>query len=252
MTISLTTWPRRADGAIGLTISGTGTVTSIVRADRNGTRDVRGIPYLLPRPAPFALFDAEPALAGPVVYRVTTAEGTKEVWATFDLPGEVMPPIFSLPSVPSWTMSVEAVLEYSSRRESSSTVHDIDGRSDPVVIFGRLGTRRGKLSALCPDFDAARELVALLDRGQVVLYRQAEYNGLDLYFTVQSVETARSEDFHGQWLVNVEYIEVTPPRGAVLAPTWSFADLKAAGGTFARVATEYEDFVQLRVKDKKR
>jgi hypothetical protein len=252
VSISVSTFLVRANGSVRIIITGTDTVTSIVRADRNGTRPVRGRVALLPRAAPFDVFDFEAGIAGPLNYRITTSTGTVvETWATFDLPGAPAPlPIFTLPSVPEYCVTAEMVTGITAPRESSTTLHEIIGRPDPVAALGGLRSRRGRLSVWCADYASARELESLLERGQVVHYRQGEHSGLDMYFLVKALEPVYGEDSE-EWIMNIDYAQVSAPAGDVLTdPTWTFAALAAAGGTFANVAAEYDNFSQLTVGEK--
>ncbi|MDQ5821195.1 MAG: hypothetical protein M3540_07135, partial [Actinomycetota bacterium] len=86
MTTTITTTVARSAGRVRLEITNTATITSIIRADINGTRPVRTVAGYLPRTAGTnaVIYDYEPALSGDITYRVTTSEGTVEAWTTLE------------------------------------------------------------------------------------------------------------------------------------------------------------------------
>jgi hypothetical protein len=222
-----------------LSIDSTDPVLTITRSDPNGTRPVRTRAGTLPKAGTFTITDYEPAITGQIQYRITTATAEASAWAT--LGG--MLPRFVMPSIPLFSVEVDNVYAYSATRESRATVHDVVGRRDPIIVQGKLGTRRGSMGIYCEDHGAAMRLTAMFERGQTVLYRQSEHQGMDMYFIPLTVSPSPAS---GRWELTVSYVEMDYPAGDVQSdPDWTFAKLAATGGTFAAVATGYRTFVDL-------
>jgi len=231
--------PDLSAGTVRLTVAASGSVLSVTRSDPNGTRPVRLIGGYLPKTGTFSFTDYEPALTGQVQYRVKTSTEEAAAWTT--LGGQL--PRFVMPSIPLFSVEVETVYAYSGPRSSRATVHEVVGRRDPIIVQGKLGTRRGSLGILCPDHDAVMRLVAMFERGQTVLYRQSEHPGLDMYFIPVEVSPAPSGK---SWELSVSYVEMDYPAGDVQSdPDWTFSKLAATGGTFDAVAANYRTFVDL-------
>lgn len=230
---------------VKLTIESTATIVSITRADANGTRPVRLPAATLPAPGgTLVVKDYEAALSGPVKYTARTADAEGFTWSALDL----TLPRFVMPSLPLFTVEVDTVFDYAATRESRATVHYVVGRTDPIVIQARMGTRTGSLGILCPDHGAVVRLLAMLSRGQTVLYRQAEHQGVDMYFIPLS---AALKPGGRSWEVDVSYVEVGFPSAPVQSdPSWTFAKLASTGGTFAQVATDYQDYIDLTLNRK--
>lgn len=244
MSLTVTIDLARSNGSVRLNIDSTAAVTSVVRADANGTRPVRTRAGLLPRTGVFAVYDFEPSISGALNYRVTSSEGTVEVWTSLAT-GDGMNPIFTLPSVPEYFVSVELVTDYSAARESRSTIHEVIGRDDPMIALGNLRTRRGTLEIWSAEYQQARNLETLVERGQIAQYRQSEHPGMDMYLAVTSLDTAPDED---KWKTSLGYAEVNWPLGDVISdPAWTFTALAAGHPSFTAVAQEYDNFHQLTI-----
>jgi len=232
-------------GTVKLTITPTsGNVNTVTRADVNGTRAVRLPAGTLPYAGTLTVTDYEPALAGPVHYRVTTSAGPASVWVTLGATA----PRFVLPQLPLPSVEVSTVFEYEAARASTATVHEVLGRVGPIITQAKLGSRRGSLSILCEDHRTVLNLDVLFGRGQTVFYRQAENPGQDMYFYAMAVSWAPTET--GQWELSLDYVEVDYPAGPILLdPAWTFAALADTGGSFAATAQGYESFAALRLRE---
>lgn len=231
--------PDAATGTVRLTIAASGSVVTVTRSDANGTRPVRLIAGKLPRTGTFDLTDYEPSLTGQVQYRAKTSTEEAAAWTTL---GSQLPR-FVMPSIPLFSVEVDNVYAYAAARESRATVHEVVGRRDPIIVQGKLGTRRGSLGIYCPDHDSVMRLLAMFERGQTVMYRQSEHAGMDMYFIPVNASPAPSGK---SWELSVSYVEMDYPAGDVQSdPDWTFTKLAATGGTFDAVAADYRTFVDL-------
>lgn len=240
---TLTATPVPGTGAVRLTIdAGTDTVRSILRADANGTRPVRVQPAALPRSGTFTLTDWEPALAGPVMYRLSTdAKAGGSVF--LDAVGGVLPR-FLAPAQPVYSLEVGTVHHYEADRAGRSTVHPGINRTAPLVVLGALEPRTGTLAAAFDTYTEARELETLFEAGQTMMYRQAENPGQDMYFIASSV---RSVPEDGAWTVEIAYVEVAFPSSPLPSSSWSFGALAATGTSFDAVVGAFRSFRALAV-----
>lgn len=244
LTLSATAQPSTA--SVLLEVSATGTVTEIMRADANGTAPVRVLAGQLPDTGTIIATDYEAALTGLITYTVTDGTTTATDSATLDLG---VPWLF-VPVVPNYSAQVEMVTGYTAERASTSSVHVVINRPDPVVTVGRLGYRRGTLSVWCADYAAVREVLSVYERGQVVMLRQPTFPGLDLYHVATGVtaEPYPDETATRRWTVSVEFVEVARPTAPLAGSLgWSFADVTSGWSTFAALVSEFEDFDALTV-----
>lgn len=234
-------------GKITLRITGAGKVTSITRADDNGTRPVRLAAGALPTAGAVTVVDHEPALSGMIQYRVTRDNGLESAWATLARPGLALYPRFILPANPMYAVTVETVTDYSAGRTSSATTHEIIGRPDPVMSLGQLRPRTGTLEVFTRTYQEARNLESLFERGQVALYRQAENPGQDMYLVGTQLATKPAEDAVA-WLTTITYQELLFPVGPILTrPDWTFEALAAEYPSFEDVAVKFASFHQLTI-----
>lgn len=235
---TITAAPDTDAGTITLTIAHTAPVTTLYRADGNGTHPVRLPPGTLPTGATGTLTvtDHEAALTGYIEYRTDT----EQTAATLD--GAVLPR-FVLPSTPVYAVQVETVTNYTANRTSTSTVHEVINRPDPLLKLGRLRPRTGTLEVISATYAGTRDLEAVFERGAIVLYRQIEHQGADMYFHAEAIDTMPAS---GKWRTAISYREVTWPDGDIQTPAgWTFTGLAATGGTFNDVARDYRSFVDL-------
>lgn len=234
-------------GKVTIRITGTGTVTSITRADDNGTRPVRLAAGQLPAAGALTVTDHEPALSGLIQYRVTRSTGLESAWSTLARPGLALYPRFILPANPLYSVEVETVTDYSAGRTSSATTHEIIGRPDPVLSLGQLRPRSGSLEVFTRTYQEARNVEALFERGQVAMYRQAENPGQDMYLVGTGLDTKPAEDAVA-WLTTISYQEILFPSGPILTrPNWTFDALAAEYPSFEDVAQKFANFHQLTI-----
>lgn len=239
---TITARPAASTASVHLTIdAGADTVQRILRADANGTRPVRVQPNALPRSGTFTLTDWEPALAGPVMYRLTTSAAS-QASALVASVGSLLPR-FLVPTLPRYALEVETVHEYDSARSSRTTTHPGINRTTPLVVLGGMGARTGKLASVFQTYQEAAALASVLSAGQVVMYRQTEHVGQDMYFSPEDLEIAPEEG--NAWAMTVSYTEVPAPVGDLLASDWTFSKLAATGGTFDLVAESYDTLLAL-------
>lgn len=243
---TLTAVPNYDTGTMTVTIVKTEAITSLIRADSNGTRKVRTMAGVFPSAGTsgtLTITDHEAALTGPVSYRAGTAA---PVYTSFAKP---LPPRLTLPVQPSVAVWVNNLHAYDAARETSGTVHDIIGRDFPIVVRGSLRSRRGKLEAIAETLAEARLIDALLDRGQTVHLRESDNPGMDMYFYATRSSVEPVED---KWRVSAEYVETGWPADDRLAyGSWTFTTLAAvAGATFTTTAQDYESFTALAVGEK--
>jgi len=237
MTVTITAAPSTVTGAAYLEITTTNPVVALTRTDKNGTRPVRLEAGALPFTGTATFRDYEPALSGPVLYRASTDYGTAETSTTLAGQG----PRFTVPASPLLSVGAATVYDYAANRKTRSTVHEVIGRADPIIVRARMGTRTGTLSIVCADHADLMDLEAVFALGATVMFRQAEHAGLDMYF--HATETAAVPNT-GKWELTVSYVELTYPAGPVLG-AWTFADLAATGATFAEIAAAYPSFTAL-------
>jgi len=236
---TITATPDPATGQITVTIAKTEAITSLIRADVNGTRPVRAPAGVFPSAGTsgtITIVDHEAAFNGSVVYRAGTAAPR---WTGFTGPQQ---PRFTLPFTPEITLAVDAVDTYSAGRESASTVHEILGREDdPIVVAAGMRSKRGTLEIILDSYAQAAELENLLSLGKPIMYRQSENPGQDLYFHASNISIA-SDVPH--WKVSASFVGIRPPVGDRAAfGTWTFTTLAALpSGTFGTVAAGYDSF----------
>ncbi len=241
---TLTLTPDMRTGSVLLSIDDATGVEAIVRADINGTRPVRLERATLPAAGKLAVTDWEPALSGLIQYRISGPLVDESAWTA--LPGAELPR-FVLPSIPQFAVIAQTVTEYSAARESRATFHKVIGRAAPLVAEGELEPRTGTLACLFDTYAQAKDLEALLERGQTAMYRQQEHPGLDMYFHTTRTNVTPDPETE-TWTLAVDYIEVDPPAGAVLsASSWTFDALAKKHKTFGEVTTSYASFHDLTI-----
>jgi hypothetical protein len=230
----MTATPHPEAGYISLRFDDASGMTGILRADVNGNRLVRLHSTELPASGVLTVLDWEAALSGPVYYRLYSAIG--EVWTSLD----AVEPRFILPHRPYVSSVPDMITNYSASRASTATFHKVIDRPDPVVLEGALGLRRGSLEAWFPDYMGARDLEDLLNTGNVVMFRQAEHPGQDMYFRAENTSISPDED---GWKLALDYLESPFPTGYVLpSKSWSFNRLAIDEPNFAAVRDGYASF----------
>lgn len=143
---------------------------------------------------------------------------------------------------PNLSMRLEAILEYSSSRETGSTVHNIINRADPVVVFGEHKLRKGSMEIFANSYADLLEIEAIVGTGQTLLLRQTENAGMDMYFygvrTEQMVLFRPSDP--SKWSLLVEFVETAYPYDYLLGTYgWTIADALARNATILEELTEF-------------
>lgn len=238
---TITATPDPENGTVTIRITRTETITSLIRADVNGTRAVRVPAGAFPAgtSGTITIIDHEAAFHGVISYRAGTAD---PAWTAFP---EDMPPRFTLPMFPTLSRSVELVDTFSTSRETGATVHEILGRSDPIIVTTAMKSRRGSFSVICESYDQAVDVEALLGLGKTVMYRQSENQGQDFYFHALSAAIdAEGEDV---WKISVNFVALRVPADNLPPATeWTFSTLAALpGASFGTIPGDYESFATL-------
>jgi hypothetical protein len=225
--------------AVTLTLTPTGTIDSITRSDANGNAAVRVPAGTFPRSTPVTLTDWEAALGTNVTYTVTGAA------ASLTLPSQS--PWLVAPLRPSYSQAVEMVTDYGAARASLGTVHQVVDRPDPLVALGRLATRSGSLGVWIPTHEAGRSIESMIDLSGVVLYKQHQHAGMDMYFTVTGTDLTPDQD--EGWKLSIGYQEITRPTSPINANAWTFGNVSTSFASFANVTSNYADFEGLSLND---
>lgn len=226
-------------------------LVALTRTDVNGSRPVRLLDGQdLDGTGALTITDYEPALTGTVGYAVTILDGAtrEDATATVTFEGTAMLPRLAPAVRPDLGVTLSMVRTYEASRASTTTVHDVIGRRDPLVSLGVQGARRGVMGLFCPTYADALDVEAALGAGEVVLLRQQTYPGMDLYLTATSslVRPSDEETTIRRWEVTVEFVETAAPLGALYgALGWDYAASLARNATFADSLAEFATFGDL-------
>lgn len=238
---TITATPNPLDGTVKVSIAKTEVITSLIRADANGTRPVRVPAGSFPTTdaaTTITFTDYEAALTGPISYRAGTAT---PAWTAFA--GRMLPRL-SLPVQPYLSAWVENVHGYEASRESAATVHYALGRKFPIIVEDVMHSRQGSLTMVVPTHADATVLEMILAKGRTIQLRQAEHAGLDMYFHATNYKAEPEENV---WKVSADYVEVDVPDDDLpAAGSWTFATLAALpGADFTTVAQDFDSFAAL-------
>lgn len=239
--VTLTAVANPEMGTVSLKLDSTAGVAGILRSDVNGLHPVRLRSGELAGDGGRTVIDYEPALAGPVLYRLTGTAAVTGVQEWADLGGAGLPR-FHLPSIPQFTVPAQAVTAYEYERTSRAVFHQVINRADPLVAQARMGTRVGTLTARFDAYDAARAVANVLERGQTLMFRQVENPGQDMYFHSSRFRVlALPED--DAWEVQISFTEIENPPGNVLTRGgWTFDLLARWVKNFDALGTDYLSF----------
>ncbi|WP_457950425.1 hypothetical protein ACTAQI_07535 [Pseudarthrobacter sp. alpha12b] len=246
---TFTATPDNSTGAVVLEITQNASVQSITRSNSNGFSSVRISSGQLPSPSggKTIVTDYE-AAHGLNVYTVTTTAETLSQSATLTIDK----PWLLVPIAPNYSEQAESIVNYSAGRETNSTVHNIIGRSDPLVVIGKLGSRTGILEIWTTSLEDASRLVRVFDRGEAVLLKQA-VSGMDMYFAANSLDVdpyAVSGPENTRYKLTVSYTEVSRPYGNLAgALGWTFDALASQYPSFDAVTAAYATFDDLTIGD---
>ena len=235
-------------GALRLTLAMDFEVRAITRTDANGTAPVRLRDDVLPSTvSPLIIEDYESA-AGPVTYTITGDAGSHTMQATMVLDS----PWLSVPIMQTYSQRVETVLEYGAELAGRASVIEFPGRRDVVAVLRKMALRRGTMQLWAGDYAGASSIRGVLSRGEIVMLRQPDHSGMDMYFITENatIDTLTTDAGESVWAVSVTYIEVLRPDGFLAsAPGWDFAQLAAAYQDFQAVATMFSDFQSLALNE---
>lgn len=240
----MTTLSATADithGAIALDLNRTQVVARITRTDVNGTADVRTMPYQLDGTGRVVMVDYE-ATHGENTYKALSSAGTVLATASAEL--TITMPWLSVPVLPELSAKVEQVSDYSASRTSTTVVHQVIGRTDPVVNIGKLNLRQGILEIWTPNLASARILESVVGSGEILMLKQA-VTGLDMYFTAIDTESApySPEGEATRYRFTIRYVEVARPEASLKGGRgWTFNELAtSAFSTFDQLKAGYVD-----------
>lgn len=217
----------------------------IVRVDANGVGTVRLRSGQEPIAGVLTVEDFEVALAGPVRYDVI--DGTGAITSAATELTAVTGSTLHLPVLPEHRVQLESVLDYNAARGTLTSRHDIVGRPDPVTILGLLRLREGSLRVWCSDYATAMGAVSITNRGEVIMLRQPDYPGMDMYFVTTRTQVApeASSSTVRRWTVTLEFTEVAAPTGPLLGNAgWSYTNVTDLG-TYAAVRDAFGDYTEL-------
>lgn len=215
------------------------TTYRLMRTDANGVRAVRLMDGQTVVDGSLVVEDAEAALTGAITYTLTSSTGAY-LSASTTLAGvqgyRLVPAPF-----PQFSSTLDMVTGYDASRPTSTVVHEVIGRTDPVARITPLKTRRGSLTIWCSQYASMQTALDVYRRGEIVFLRQPDYPGLDMYHVALGVRETGYDEQHKRWQLTVDFVETAPPTGPLLgAAGWTWDDLAAAFPTWSQVQSYFE------------
>lgn len=219
----------------------TATLVALTRADVNGTRPVRLYAAQGLSGGTLVISDYEAALTGLVTYTgITSTSGVQESASASVSDVGTDATVLAPANLPQYLTPVPLITGVEGSRTAQTTVHDVVGRPDPLVVLGPLGTRRGMLDIFVDEYVTGLALLSVYERGEVVLLRQPDVPGLDMYHVAMRASLGRDQT---RWKLAVEYVEVNAPTGPLLgALGWTFDQASASYPTFAAARAAFPAF----------
>lgn len=243
MSVTLTATADAGLGRVVLEWTATADVIALSRTDANGTRPVRTVDGVLPADSG-VVEDYEVALLGDVTYVAeTAAEADSDTVAMTGVDTWL-----SVPTAPANAVILDLVTGLESEQESMGTVHEVIGRADPLPVLGGLRARQGEIGLWCQDWAAAAAVARLHGHSAVMLLRQPDYAGLDLWYVPTSVRVQPSDDLTAvrRWVVSVGYREVLPQTGPLVGTLGrTYGDLVADHATYLAAAQTYDTYADV-------
>ncbi|QOP64222.1 minor tail protein [Arthrobacter phage Yavru] len=197
------------------------------------------------------IFTDYEAGSGPVSYDLVNNAGEL---VTLDVAGFVLDaPWLFTPLIPGYSRKAVSVTGIDTEFEDMSTIHSgLLGRSDPIVVLRPLGLRSGTMEIYAGTYADALEILSPLQRATVMMLRQPEHAGLDMYFApaggspkIVSLVTNAGATV---WGVQVPYIEVKRPEGPIAgALGWTYADLAAAVPRYSDLRRTFATYADMRL-----
>ena len=246
--LALTAQPDTASIALAITGAPAGPVV-ITRTDANGTNPVRLRTGQTTSGGALAVVDYEPALTGVVSYDVVDSANARTV-ATETLEGTGVGPRLHAVQLPGLSHSPTLVTGYSAARPNPSTVLRVVNRVDPVVILAPAQTREGTLELFALDYAAALEAQAVAAASSLLMFRQADFPGMDMWLIPSTAQVDPLEETVAgwRWRVSLPYVETKPSSLPLLGSAgWTFDALRAGYATFAAVRSAFVDLNDLAV-----
>lgn len=249
---TMTLTPRPDLAAVIVNIDTDGQVlTAISRSDANGGGTVRVSAGVLPTSNPPVIIDYEPAITGTLMYTAFFESAPPVTVFLGPLGGDktwLMPPL-----QPGQSISPTLITGYAAARRSGNTFHDVIDRPDPAVTLAPLRTRTGTLDVFCLSYTEAAAVVELHRSAGVLLLRQPDYPGLDMYYAVAGdvyLTPAQLQD-PIRWRVQIDYREVASPAGnEVMGTGWTFDDVLVEFDTLAQIPGTFATFDALATEDR--
>lgn len=242
-TLVLTPVPDFGGVRVSIDAAPAGPVT-IMRTDSNGVNEVRLLAGQEPIGGTLIVMDYEAALYGSLTYKVIDASSA-EIIAVTSLAGLVTEPIVSVPVLPQKQARVKALIGYGHSRDSNAVVHNPLSRTEPIVIGGTLRCRTGSVDIFVDSFADGRAVETVLAGGETALIRQADHDGMDMYFMPLStrLDVLSAQNDNVDWRLTVEFAESGTPDGSLHgAFGWTFADLLEQYATCSDVDAGFVDF----------
>lgn len=148
-------------------------------------------------------------------------------------------PVISAAALPQYRAMVTAVTDYDASQEYGGTVHWVVDRPDPLVITSPMRYREGSFVVRCTTFDEAEVVVDVASTGNVMMLRQNDHPGMDMYFVSRRARKSPITDGTRDWEVSFDYTQVKVPSGDLKgAAVWNF-DAVEAIGTFTDVKNQF-------------
>lgn len=199
---------------------------------------------------PFVITDYE-AASGPVRYDLISGSG--EV-VSINVAGFVLDgPWLFTPIVPGYSRKAVAVTGIDTKLDDNSNVFaGLLGRPDPIVVMRPPGLRTGTMEIYAGTYADALEILSPLQQATVMMLRQPEHAGMDMYFapaggTPQIVNLTTNAG-RTVWGVRVPYVEVKRPEGDLAgALGWTYADLLAAVPRYSDLRRTFATYADLRI-----
>lgn len=247
LTISLTPQPDQAGVLVQVTADDGEVLAGLTRTDPNGTASVRLLADQDLSTGVLTVTDYEAALTGALSYTVTASTG-ETATALTTLDGLVARPYITVPVMPAYSVPLTLVLAYADDSASQTSVHRVVGRDDPVLTIGVLQLPTGVLELFALTYADAVAIRAAYRRGVVVMLRQPDHPGQDMYHVAERVriEADPTPTVPRRWRVIVDFVATSRPLGPLQGTLgWSFDDVTAAYPDFNAVRDSFESFAAL-------
>lgn len=233
-------------------------LTSLIRSDSNGVRPVRLYEGQRISDGVLVTIDPEVALTGLVTYTGqvwdSATSTTTTVTASTNLTGLISRSRIAPASVPSLGTWFDLATSLSLGRSTTSQVDQVINRDDPLVTLGSQTTRSGTLTIFADDYEMGSRLEGVFNAREVVLLRQPDYPGLDMYLVGTRTSLDLQEDrvalpggqIGRRWLLTVEYTEVASPTTALRGSIgWTIAESLARNATIDASRAEFPTVLDL-------